>query len=206
MSSLLFWWIHFSHYVLFPSHNDFRSHCRQRRNISCCWCGLRLMSERWSQRCSEADLQFDIYRVKWLINNAGSPVTFAESNVASQDHTREPSRKKKLKSPRGSVQSELSFVANRNRHLCSVHVQNPLSGSTEVKQDPVLQPRSRPRLSTGKSSYRFRCTNQVATEQTFTQYPQLEFLKDSLTMRSLEVQTAYEPVCWGLGHQRYTLL
>lgn len=48
-------------------------------------CGL--MSKRIeSQRSSRVDLQFDNYRVKWLIYNASSPVASAESIVASQDH------------------------------------------------------------------------------------------------------------------------
>lgn len=41
-----------------------------------------------SQHSSGVDLQFDNYRVKWLIYNAASPVAFAESTVASQDHNR----------------------------------------------------------------------------------------------------------------------
>lgn len=45
------------------------------------------MSKRMQSQCSGGvDLQFDNFRVKWLIYNATSLVAFAENIVASQDH------------------------------------------------------------------------------------------------------------------------
>lgn len=61
------------------------------------WYLFGLMSKRiWSQPSSGVDLQFDNCRVKWLIYNAVSPVAFAESIVASQDHQRKGATKSKF--------------------------------------------------------------------------------------------------------------
>lgn len=93
-------------------------------------CGL--MSKRIQrQRSSRVDLQFDNYRVKWLIYNAASPAAFAESIVASQDHTRKRGWNQKQIQSKGRYEEIFASLGTGNTFSAAVngkfHVQISLS-------------------------------------------------------------------------------